>query len=60
MADVKLALEELKEESESGISARPVAGAAVKRRWLIPAMAGVVLLAAAGLFWKMRDRSERV
>ncbi len=62
MVDVKLALEELKEESESGISGRVAgpAAAPVRRPWLIPALAGAVLLAAAGLFWKMRDRPERV
>ena len=60
MADVKLALEELKEESESGISKGGIAPSApVTRRWLIPALAGVVLVAAAGLYWKIRSQPDR-
>jgi tricorn protease-like protein len=59
MADVKLALEELKEESESGASRSGIAPAApVRRRWLIPTLAGVLLVAAAGLFWKLRSRPQ--
>jgi len=62
MADVKLALEELKEESESGVTGRGIGPvAAPVRRWLIPALAaviGVILLAAAGLWWKTRSRSD--
>jgi hypothetical protein len=43
MADVKLALEELRDESESGKLARPVAAAEARsRRWLWPAMRDLV------------------
>jgi Tol biopolymer transport system component/predicted Ser/Thr protein kinase len=61
MADVKLALEELKEESESGISADGIALTAVapRRPWLIPTLAGVVVLAAIGVFWKTRGVPDR-
>jgi Tol biopolymer transport system component/tRNA A-37 threonylcarbamoyl transferase component Bud32 len=60
MADVKLALEELKEESESGASTGAIPPAApVRRRWLNPTLAGVVLVAAAGLFWTTRSRPQR-
>jgi Tol biopolymer transport system component len=64
IADIKLALEELKEESESGkLSAQMAAGAAVRpparppRRW-VAVTAGVVVLvmAAAGLAWWLRKR----
>ena len=53
MADVKLALEELRDESESGKlprpAAAPVAGA---RRWVWPAVViACVLIAAAALTW---------
>jgi hypothetical protein len=60
MADVKLALEELKEESESGASRAGIAPTApVRRRWLIPIIAGVVFMAAAaGLIWKTRSRPQ--
>ena len=61
MADLKLALEELKEESESGISATGIALStpAPRRSWLIPALAGVAVLVAAGIFWKMRRPADR-
>ena len=61
MADVKLALEEFKEESESGIALRgmvPVSGSAKRRRWWIPALACIVLVAAAGVLWKTRTPSD--
>jgi eukaryotic-like serine/threonine-protein kinase len=53
MADVKLALEELRDESESGKLARPAAVvAAGARRWVWPAVAVVcVLIAAAAFAW---------
>jgi len=53
MADVKLALEELRDESESGKLARPAAQVApAPRRWLWPAIAGVCALAAmAAIIW---------
>jgi eukaryotic-like serine/threonine-protein kinase len=52
MADVKLALEELREESESGRLSRPAAPGAGARRWLwqVVVMA-CVLIAAAALTW---------
>jgi Tol biopolymer transport system component len=61
MADLKVALEELKEESESGAFAADMtpAVAATKRCWLIPAMASVVTLAALGVFWKTRRAPDR-
>jgi eukaryotic-like serine/threonine-protein kinase len=53
MADVKLALEELRDDSESGNLTRPPEAAAAKgRRWMIPAFATACLLAiAAALGW---------
>jgi Tol biopolymer transport system component/tRNA A-37 threonylcarbamoyl transferase component Bud32 len=61
MADVKLAFEELKEESESSVSGKtiPPAPAPVRRRWLIPALAaagGLLLVAAGALWWKSRGQ----
>lgn len=57
MADLKLALEELKEESESGISggqaALPKSGS--RRGWIIGAGIGL-LLGAAGVMWILRNR----
>jgi len=62
MIDLKVALEELKEESESGrpvVAARPVVSP--PRRWLAPALA--VMVAAAGaaaggsMWWLSRSRS---
>ena len=51
MADVKLALEELRDESESGKLARPAAAAhAGTRRWVWPAVA-CVAMAAAAFIW---------
>src|ERR1035438_6738121 len=53
MADVKLALEELRDESASGRLARPAAAApGGARRWIWPAVAGAcVLIAAAAFTW---------
>jgi len=55
MADVKLALEELRDESESGKLVRSAASApapAGRRRWLWPAVAVMsVLIAAAAIGW---------
>jgi eukaryotic-like serine/threonine-protein kinase len=51
MADVKLALEELWDESESGKLARPAAIADARtRRWLWPSVAMACALIAAGAF----------
>jgi Tol biopolymer transport system component len=59
MADVKLALEELKEESESGLSGK--LGVEAPRRnlwWLAAGVAGLALTAAVIGFSKFRVRSE--
>jgi hypothetical protein len=50
MADVKLALEELRDESASGKLARPAAADARAHGWLWPAVAIVAVLIAAGAF----------
>jgi eukaryotic-like serine/threonine-protein kinase len=51
MADVKLALEELRDESESGNLARPVPRASTEtRRWVWPAVATAFVLIAAAVF----------
>lgn len=56
--DLRIALEELKEESESGALAPP-AGTAIpvraKPRWLWPVLAAVCVILAGG-FWLLRDR----
>ena len=46
VSDVKLALEELRDESESGKLIRPAATAPAGRRWLWPAMGVVIALGA--------------
>jgi len=46
MSDVKVALEELRDESESGKLMRPAATAPAGRRWLWPAMGVVIALGA--------------
>jgi serine/threonine protein kinase len=51
MADVKLALEELRDDSESGKLSRPAAAADARaRRWLWPTVAFACLLIAAAAF----------
>jgi serine/threonine protein kinase len=60
MSDLKLALEELKEESESGFSQSGAAAVPIARsrpRWLAPALGGLALLAAGSAFWTLRPRS---
>jgi Tol biopolymer transport system component len=57
MKDVKIALEELKEESDSGqLIAVPQPQRNSRSRWMLAAVAAVVLLAAAGtaLWWRPR------
>jgi hypothetical protein len=66
IADIKLALEELKEESESGkLSSQVAAAAAVPpparspRRFVAIAMGAVALVAAAlGLVWWLQKRAS--
>jgi Tol biopolymer transport system component/tRNA A-37 threonylcarbamoyl transferase component Bud32 len=56
MADLKVALQDLKEESESGkLSAMTAAPAPARRKpWLVPGLAALVVLAAAGVVaWLM-------
>jgi len=56
MSDLKVALQDMKEESESGkMSALAAAPSQARRRsWLFPALAALVVLAAAGvLAWLM-------
>jgi Tol biopolymer transport system component/predicted Ser/Thr protein kinase len=57
MSDLKIELEQLKEESESGLSGihAPAAPTPAKRLWIVSAVAGVVLLAAIGVFWSVRS-----
>src|SRR5947207_97081 len=57
MADLKLELEEMKDEADSGVSATgaAIAAARKKRRWLLPAL-GAVIIVAAVLFLAMRNR----
>jgi Tol biopolymer transport system component len=62
MADLKLELEQMKEESESGFSASGIAMPAAvspKRGWLIPALAAVAVLGASGVYWKVRRSPDR-
>ena len=56
MGDVRIALEELKEETDSGsIASPPVAVGRPRRRWLGVAAAGLLMVAAiAGTIWWMR------
>jgi Tol biopolymer transport system component/predicted Ser/Thr protein kinase len=60
MADLKLALEEVKEESESGASAATPAAGRVKRGKSLWAAALILLLAAGAAFWFLRtDRTPQ-
>lgn len=61
MADLKLELEEMKEEADSGFSASSsaIAAAPKKRRWLLPALGGIVFMAAI-LFFAMRNKPAPV
>ena len=57
MGDLKLALEEVREESESGnTAAAPVA--AKRRPWLLPALAGAVAVVLAGAYFLNRQPPE--
>ncbi len=56
ISDVKLALEELRDESESGKLAGPVAAPARTQRWLWPAVVvASALVAAAAIAWIFRS-----
>lgn len=62
IADVKIALQELKEDSESGKVAPPVPAPARFRRWVVPAMAALGTLLAAvfiAALWYWLQRSGR-
>jgi Tol biopolymer transport system component/serine/threonine protein kinase len=60
MSDLKVALQDVKDESESGVTALPVASAVVTttpRKSRLPiygAMVAIALVAAGGMWWKMR------
>jgi len=57
MGDVKIALQELKEESESGkLASFPVAERKGTRRWIWAVVAAVLLLASV-LVWRLREVS---
>jgi len=61
MADLKVALEELKEESESGRLGTPAVPQVRKSRWPIAAATLVlVALAAVGALWFLRSRGTPV
>jgi eukaryotic-like serine/threonine-protein kinase len=55
MADLKIALEDVKEESESGVSARPVSlpKPRASRLPIYLAAAAVALIGLAGVWWKL-------
>jgi eukaryotic-like serine/threonine-protein kinase len=56
MAEIKLALDEIKEESESGVQAVAAASPSTRPRWVVPVgIAGVALIAAVG--WWASNRS---
>jgi eukaryotic-like serine/threonine-protein kinase len=63
MADIKLALEELQEESESGSpgkSVAPTSTPAKRPSFMLPLAAGIslLLIAAGGLWWRTRSRPD--
>ena len=58
MDDLKVALEELKEDSDSGkLAGIPAAERKRPRRWLWAAAAAAALLLAAVLVWRLREAS---
>jgi eukaryotic-like serine/threonine-protein kinase len=60
MAEIRLALQELKEETESGSLIAPAAAAARRRvRWPFYAMAGATLVAAAAAVWMFGSMREK-
>ena len=59
MADLKVALEELKEESESGKLTPAQSGAARSRRWLPVGLAAVIVLMASAVAW-LRYHSQPI
>jgi len=56
ISDVRLALEEIKEESDSGTLNSPAPGAITSSRppWLLPALAALVLVVSAGAWLALR------
>jgi serine/threonine protein kinase len=59
ISDLKLALEELKEDTESGSAQTPSAAkvGSARGRWLVPAGAAILVLGAAGLWAIMRSKT---
>ncbi len=62
-ADLRIALEELKEESDSGSLASSVAVPVVppptrSLRWLWPAVGVLAIAAAGGIWWTLRPKSQ--
>jgi len=53
MDDLKVALEEIQEESESGKLAAPAAPAARRRRLVLMALGALALVATAGITWRL-------
>ena len=56
MDDVKVSLEALKEESDSGRLAGPQAARAARRPAMVAALAGIVVLVLMAAWWLTRDR----
>jgi hypothetical protein len=54
MGDVKLTLEELREESQSGKLRVPAPPRSHTSRWLIPALAVLVMAVGGGILWQTR------
>jgi serine/threonine protein kinase len=59
MGDVKVALEELKEDLESGKLTRDLPAPARVHRWILLAGAALIVLLAASALWYWIPRSER-
>ena len=61
MAEIKLALEEIREESESGVQPAGDATASRRRRpfWMIPALAGGAIAVVAVVAWILPRNADR-